>query len=56
MTNQNIPSAPEGLKNLDLSRGKGRSLPELGALSVAIVAMVIFFSFTSEFFYARTIC
>lgn len=50
MTNQNIPSAPEGLKNLDLSRGKGRSLPELGALSVVIVAMVIFFSFTSEFF------
>lgn len=50
MAKKNVISSPDNLKNLDLSKGKGRSLPELGALTVVIIAMVIFFSVTSEFF------
>lgn len=50
MAKQQVTSTPDELKKLDLSKGKGRSLPELGALTVVIIAMVIFFSFTSEFF------
>lgn len=50
MAEQQVTSTPDGLKKLDLSKGKGRSLPELGALTVVIIAMVIFFSITSEFF------
>jgi ribose transport system permease protein len=47
---QNALSPSDELKKLDLSKGKGRSVPELGALTVVIIAMVIFFSVTSEFF------
>lgn len=50
MAKQQVTTTPDELKKLDLSKGKGRSLPELGALTVVIIAMVIFFSFTSEFF------
>ncbi len=50
MAEQNALSPSDELKKLDLSKGKGRSVPELGALTVVIIAMVIFFSVTSEFF------
>lgn len=37
-------------KEPDLSTRKGRSVPELAALGVVLVVMIVFFSVTSEFF------
>ena len=43
-------TSPEVSKEPDLSTRKGRSVPELAALGVVLVVMIVFFSVTSEFF------
>lgn len=50
MAKDNSFDSPAIDRKEDLSKGKGRSLPELGALTVVIIVMIIFFSFASEFF------